>query len=359
MRRKICFVVLGIGFSGAEKVLTQFLDNNAEVDPHIVVIYSGSVYSEFVSRYGEDKTSCLEVSYSRNGLRFFPFISEYIVASQLKKVVDEVKPELVYVNNTLEVMLCKKAAKSINVPFIAHVHDMKSSFGTIVKTIEVQRAFKCYCEILTVSEACKASWNYSSMKVIYNGVSSSYFNWSSSKGSISKIGYVGMISKRKGSDILFGIIDDMPKTVKWRIAYNLIEHEFKAKLDNLKSYQNVEIRNNISAEEIRSFYDSIDILVVPSRQDPLPTVVIEAMARGKIVIGFRIGGIPELIMDNDLIVNEISEAAMLHKINEIMSWTPEEVEETRKKLYERVAVVFNQKEKNNMVNKLIKNCIGH
>ncbi len=42
-------------------------------------------------------------------------------------------------------------------------------------------------------------------------------------------------------------------------------------------------------------YNSADVLVVPSLADNLPTVIMEAMSCGTPVVGFHVGGIPELI----------------------------------------------------------------
>jgi glycosyltransferase involved in cell wall biosynthesis len=42
-------------------------------------------------------------------------------------------------------------------------------------------------------------------------------------------------------------------------------------------------------------YNSADVLVVPSLADNLPTVVMEALSCGTPVVGFHVGGIPDLI----------------------------------------------------------------
>jgi glycosyltransferase involved in cell wall biosynthesis len=48
-------------------------------------------------------------------------------------------------------------------------------------------------------------------------------------------------------------------------------------------------------EEMIKLYNAIDILVVPSRQDNLPNTVMEAQSCGKLVVGFRIGGLVDMI----------------------------------------------------------------
>ena len=50
-----------------------------------------------------------------------------------------------------------------------------------------------------------------------------------------------------------------------------------------------------SDRELREFYESIDLLVVPSLQDNSPSVIGEALASGIPVFGSDVGGIPEIL----------------------------------------------------------------
>lgn len=52
-----------------------------------------------------------------------------------------------------------------------------------------------------------------------------------------------------------------------------------------------------AGQEMSNWYDRIDVLIVPSFQEGLPRVVVEAMSRGLLVIGSSAGGIPELISE--------------------------------------------------------------
>lgn len=59
---------------------------------------------------------------------------------------------------------------------------------------------------------------------------------------------------------------------------------------------------------IYEFLDTIDLLVMPSRQEGLPRAMLEAMARGCPCIGSRVGGTPELIPADELVTPDDPEA---------------------------------------------------
>lgn len=50
-----------------------------------------------------------------------------------------------------------------------------------------------------------------------------------------------------------------------------------------------------SEQEITELYNAVDLFLTPSLQDNLPNAIVEAMACGTPCVGFRTGGIPEMI----------------------------------------------------------------
>jgi glycosyltransferase involved in cell wall biosynthesis len=71
-----------------------------------------------------------------------------------------------------------------------------------------------------------------------------------------------------------------------------------------------------SGQAVRDFLDSVDVFVMPSRQEGLPRAMLEAMARGCPCIGSNVGGIPELLDPDDLVPPNDPEA-LARKIMEI------------------------------------------
>lgn len=78
----------------------------------------------------------------------------------------------------------------------------------------------------------------------------------------------------------------------------------------------------LSGDELRAAYRTATLVAVPSLYlDPLPTVVLEAMAYGKPVVGSCFGGIPEMILDGEtgFTVNSYDNSALVVRIVELIS----------------------------------------
>ena len=60
--------------------------------------------------------------------------------------------------------------------------------------------------------------------------------------------------------------------------------------------QRVSLLGHVPREQMDSLYDRADVVVLTSRSEGIPLVLMEAMARGKIVLAPAITGIPELVI---------------------------------------------------------------
>ncbi|MBT4444978.1 MAG: glycosyltransferase [Waddliaceae bacterium] len=80
--------------------------------------------------------------------------------------------------------------------------------------------------------------------------------------------------------------------------------------------------NSITDKRLLSlFYNAADLFVIPSLQDNFPNTVTESIACGTPVVGFNIGGIPDVIETgtHGYLVNKIDSKEMSDKIHEFFS----------------------------------------
>ncbi len=99
----------------------------------------------------------------------------------------------------------------------------------------------------------------------------------------------------------------------------------------------------ISDERLMSVaYSAADVFVIPSLEDNLPNTVLESLACGTPVVGFNVGGIPDMVKSgfNGLLSNEISADALKSTI-ELFFNTPHQFD--RQKISEDVVKRFSPK----------------
>lgn len=354
----ICFIISGLGYSGAEIVLERYIKENKHINPKFIVIYDKKdVLDRLRAIYGRECVKCLYLRHNKHILRILPMYEARVIKNKIEDMIQSIKPDIIYVNNTMEAMLLNKYIEVTNIPTVAHIHDMKKSIKSFIRREYTQRALKYYDEVIMVSEATKEQWNIKDSHVVYNGLDKNYFNEAEKEYNIIKdIGIIGGMSKRKGTDLIIDSVDELIKMdINIHFIYNHGEPKLVQSIQNKqKKYnKNIFIYNNLNQEQLKKIYDNMDIVLVPSRQDPLPTVVIEAMARKTIAIGSNIDGIPEMINDSRLLINPNSKESIVSKINEVKHYSCDKLKDLSNNQFEYCKKIFNSSNKSKKVNRIL------
>jgi len=142
------------------------------------------------------------------------------------------------------------------------------------------------------------------IRVIQNGVELSRFNVEERPvapfdtcGRKFVVGFFGRLSKEKGPDLFVEIADRLKqqKDILFVIGgHGPMEDAVREQIANRGLEDSVKMLGYCQVETHLSW---CDLLILPSRQDGRPNVVMEAMSMGVPVIASRVGGLAELVMD--------------------------------------------------------------
>lgn len=113
-------------------------------------------------------------------------------------------------------------------------------------------------------------------------------------------GWVGRLSREKGPDVF---LDALALTPEWRaslLGSGPLEGELRAKADTLGLSPRVNWHGVIP--EAGGMLRAFDAIVLSSRTEGTPVVLLEAMAAGVPVVATAVGGIPDVVSERDAIL---------------------------------------------------------
>lgn len=133
--------------------------------------------------------------------------------------------------------------------------------------------------------------------------------------------FVGRISKMKGLDILFKAANLYEKEDILTLIVG--DGDYKEELNKIKDdleLKNIVFLGNRSHKELNDIYNIADVLVLPSRKEALPMVIIEALACGTPVVVTNLNGISKIVTkDLGLIFEMNNEKMLANQINKIIN----------------------------------------
>ena len=125
------------------------------------------------------------------------------------------------------------------------------------------------------------------------------------------IGYIGHFTEEKGAvnfakatpliigldgEAEFLMIGTAPLTNRVQI---LLTRKITEVLQQANTFDTVSIMGRVHPEKIPDFLNELKLLVLPSSSEGLPGILREAMACGTSVVAMSVGGVPDLIRDNE------------------------------------------------------------
>lgn len=261
---------------------------------------------------------------------------------KFKQLLESFQPDVVHFHNIYHQLSFSliEAAEELRIPMVMTLHDYKmlspnynlfhhgkiddSMLGgkyyrcllnncmenmgeSVMSTIEAYyRDAKHYREKIAefispsyfLKDLCiRAGWKDSSVQVIVNPLEESTQNlWQDGE----YVAFVGRLSAEKGVQVLLQAAQETPQ-IPYKIAGTGPEEELLKRFAKEKGLRNVEFVGWKSGSEVEEFVKSARLVLAPSVwYENYPYSILEAKALGKIVLGSRIGGIPEMLKSDCL-----------------------------------------------------------
>ena len=170
----------------------------------------------------------------------------------------------------------------------------------------------------------KKQYVLKSTKVIPNGVDFELFKYNPITNK--NVLFIGRFSKDKGIDLLPELIEQImmikDATFTAVCPYNSAEGELKeirkliAELEQKYKERLRIITNPQDQEKLIKLYQKSQVYIQPSKYESFGLCILEAMATGRPVVAFNVGGIPEVIGDAGFIVNNKKE--FIYKVSQLL-----------------------------------------
>ena len=143
---------------------------------------------------------------------------------------------------------------------------------------------------------------------VYNGLNLAEFRRATFSSDPPSIVAIGRVIVKKGFANLIracALLVERGKSFRCEIVgEGPLENQLRAQIEQLRLQEFVQLPGPKPQHELRARLANASVFVLPSVPEPeggmdnLPTVIMEAMATGLPVVSTRVGGIPEMVIDN-------------------------------------------------------------
>lgn len=201
-----------------------------------------------------------------------------------------------------------KLAQKYSIPFALHVHGSDihthpyKNKSIMEKTVfSINTAYV----VFTVSESLKNTIltfnkiHQKNINVTFNGI---YLNESLSKKIQSKkhIVFIGLLTKQKGADLLIPIFENIQNIDLTIIGNGDLLEQIKEEIKVKKL--SINILGYKTHTEIKQCMNNFDLLIMPSRNEGFGLTALEAYSYNIPVIASNVGGLKELVVDKDFLI---------------------------------------------------------
>lgn len=147
------------------------------------------------------------------------------------------------------------------------------------------------------NEAVRAGISADRLTLVPNGISKTRpepppvaATWPTQKA---KVLFIGRLDRQKGYDLLIEAARRLEDVLDVRIVGASVVNKF----DGPAVHPNVTLLGWLDRREIETHLEAADLVVIPSRWEAFGLVALEAMRAAKPILAFKIGALPEIVVD--------------------------------------------------------------
>lgn len=204
--------------------------------------------------------------------------------------------------NTIVTWKCALAWQRAQVPVVWFIRETALLDLWYVKNIPFAHAFKHFRNLFCPSEyAADVIRLYNKNVRVINNSTNDEFRGYAPLVAHTRFGYIGSIKWTKGVNLLIeaflGVLDSHPNATL-SLAGDLNGPLAKELLAKTKGVPNIMWLGEVTGEEKKRFFDSIDVLCVPSLDEPFGLTVVEGAMHGKALVVTDRTGANSFVEDN-------------------------------------------------------------
>jgi len=322
---KILYLTTSSKLSGTEKMLYELVKGiDKEKYEVMVCTIKDDLDSQLLDRLRKEgiKTACLDLDKKWKIWRVF----------KLFKIIKNFNPKILQSFLFFDNILARIFGKLAGAPIIISGQRSAETYRPKIRNFFDRITINLADYIVSNSEAGKRivierdGFPEEKVKVIYNGINldktGQQLKARRSKA-ITKIGFVGRLSTEKGLNYLIEAVSILKNKMNDFVVLIIGDGPERKKLEKLTYENGVEdvICFLGYKEKAWQYMQEFDLFVLPSLWEGFPNVIIEAMAQNVLVVATRVGGVPELIKDNEtgFLVKPRDGKALAERINYVLN----------------------------------------
>ncbi len=230
--------------------------------------------------------------------------------SKIKDIFYSAKCNLIHAHYIRDGVYAYMLKKKYGIPYVvtAHAYDIhtvplrsKALLNLTLKVLENSDK-SIFVSNTILEQAKKFGYSAHNATVIHNGYNPNDFCYvprQTANKEIITLGFVGSLIERKRADYLPEILKNVKSKINGIKLYIIGQGILKNKIvDQFEKYhllENVSFFGQIAQAQLGKYYNEMDVLILPSKNEGFPTVIVEALACGVPIVASDCDGNEEAV----------------------------------------------------------------